>query len=73
MLDHHQNFERLTWQGLSLTFGLFQSYSLGYSRSIASASLENQEKVGLNFLSVIIYQSRILVLACHEFLVFVYR
>ena len=30
-LDHHKNFEHLTSQGLSLTFGLFQGYSLGYS------------------------------------------
>ena len=31
MLDHHQNFECLASQGLLLTFGLFQGYSLGYS------------------------------------------
>ena len=31
MLDHHQNFECLIWKGLSLTFSMFQGYSLGYS------------------------------------------
>ena len=40
-------------QGLSLTFGLFKDYSLGYSWLIASQ--ENQRKVGLNFLAVTIY------------------
>ena len=53
MLDHHQNLECLTPQGLSLTFSLFQGYSPGYSW--CTAILETIEKVGLKFLAVIIY------------------
>ena len=45
--DHHKNFECLTSQGLSLTFGLFQDYSLGYSSLIASE--ENQRKSWFEF------------------------
>ena len=59
MLDH-SNFECLTLQGLS--WGILDFI----------ASQENQRKTGLNFLQLQ-FIGRILVLACHELLVLVYR